>query len=329
MTVEHTPTHLIAIRTDLMRAAGAETRRARRSRRRLRLGGLALVAAAGLAAVAILLPSGGGDTAAAAALRRAAINAAGQPTLGVPGPGHFYHFTDTEMGWMARMHPAGTAIGSESCMTSCGPPPRNWTVRARITSEMFIGADGSAVRTTTVGRVVYRNAQVKHDLSAGLYPGSTPRHPFPTHLEYFPPGRTSGWSFGGMSLSQVRALPRDPDRLEAIVRARAEGTSVPLHAEMFVVVGDIMRAAPLSPQVAAAFYTVLSRLPGITLVGRVTDPLGRPGLEVRSAGQFLIFDPHTGQLLSEGDGGYSRWTIVGHRPHVSQSVMDAATTKTG
>ena len=33
----------------------------------------------------------------------------------------------------------------------------------------------------------------------------------------------------------------------------------------------------------------------------------------RSPGEprdILIFDPHNAQLLSEGDGGYSQWSIV-------------------
>jgi hypothetical protein len=97
------------------------------------------------------------------------------------------------------------------------------------------------------------------------------------------------------------------------VRWVARGTDRPLPAEEFTVVGDTIRGAPIQPRVRAAFYTVLS-LPGLTLVGRVTDPLGRPGIEVRSAGQVLIFDPHTAQLLSEGGGGYSNWSVVRSMP---------------
>jgi hypothetical protein len=57
-------------------------------------------------------------------------------------------------------------------------------------------------------------------------------------------------------------------------------------------------------------------MPGVTYDGRVTDPLGRPGIEVsiaQSPGEdpaILIFDPHTAHLLSEGGGGYSGWSLV-------------------
>jgi hypothetical protein len=46
----------------------------------------------------------------------------------------------------------------------------------------------------------------------------------------------------------------------------------------------------------------------------ISDPLGRPGIEVAMGGQLLIFDPRTAQPLSEGGGGYSGWSDVDSIP---------------
>jgi hypothetical protein len=312
-----TPAHLTRIRRDLMQAVAVDAGRARRRRVQLRVGGVALVGAAVVGAIAAF-PSGGDhiDPAAAAVLRRAAITAAGQPALPALTPGRFYHFTDTETGWVAQPPPGSKpGTGIVTCMTACPAPPSNWAVKARTKSRLWIGADGAALRTLAIGKATFRNAKIRADYAAGNY-GYPLAHPFGIpHPTRFAPGPNTGWVFGGeLNLRQVEHLPANPDKLGAIVRRLAQGTDNPLSAEEFTVVGDIMRGAPIRPRVRAAFYTVLSRLPGITLVGRVTDPLGRPGIEVASAGQVLIFDPHTAQLLSEGGGGYSNWGVVRSMP---------------
>jgi hypothetical protein len=308
------PAHLTDIRRDLMHVVAVDAGRARRRRVRLRVGGAALAGAALVGAIAVGIPSGGEhvDPAAAAVLREAAITAAGQPALPPLTPGRFYHFTDTGTGWVAQPPPGSKpGTGIVSCATACPAPPSNWAVKAPVKSRVWVAADGAGLRTLAIGRATFRNAKVRADYAAGKY-GYPLAHPFgiPTPTR-FTPGPDTGWPFGGeLTLRQVEHLPTDPDRLGAIVRRLARGTDNPLPAQEFTVVGDIMRGAPIQPRVRAAFYTVLSRLPGITLVGRVTDPLGRPGIEVTSAGQVLIFDPHTAQLLSEGGGGYSNWSVV-------------------
>ena len=302
-----------------MHAARIDTRAAKRRRGRIRLGGVAVAAVAAVALFAVGLPSGGGggvaphvDESLAGVLRTASINAAGQPALPIPGPGHYYHYTDTELGYISELNGA-----QEGCVTSCPPLPSDWGVKAWARSAMWISADGTALRTTSFGKPVIRNAQVRADLAAGRYAGASLSRPMgPAAATYFPAGAASGWSFGGMTLKQVYALPSDPAKLERIVRERAQGTKNPLNEEMFTVVGDIMRAAPLRPEVRAGLFTVLSGLDGVQLVGHVHDPLGRPGIEVKMGGEELIFDAHTAQLLSEGAGGYSAWTVVKSRPHI-------------
>ena len=249
--MDETPDHLIRMRADLMHAARIDTRAAKRRRGRIRLGGVAVAAVAAVALFAVGLPSGGGggvaphvDESLAGVLRTASINAAGQPALPIPGPGHYYHYTDTELGYISELNGA-----QEGCVTSCPPLPSDWGVKAWARSAMWISADGTALRTTSFGKPVIRNAQVRADLAAGRYAGASLSRPMgPAAATYFPAGAASGWSFGGMTLKQVYALPSDPAKLERIVRERAQGTKNPLNEEMFTVVGDIMRAAPLRPE---------------------------------------------------------------------------------
>jgi hypothetical protein len=297
-------------------------RPARRPRRRTRLVAGAALALAGAAAVLVVGgPSHNSlriDPAAAAALRRAAITAAHQPGLPPLAPGKLYHFRDTEMGWIERTTQPGAYT---SCGTACPPAPADWVVKARIVSDTWVAADGSAIRVSHAGQATFRSPEVRRTFRH-MY-GLPARHPFGVN----PPTRFAKgqYAFGwGLDYGQIRHLPASPAKLKRLVREQAAPSSQAtdptsansLAFEEFVVIGDIMRTAPLQPGVRAAFYTVLSRLPGIEYDGRVTDPLGRPGIRVsmqRSASEppaILIFDPRNAHLLSEGGGGYSEWSVV-------------------
>jgi hypothetical protein len=173
----------------------------------------------------------------------------------------------------------------------------------------------------TFGRARFRSAEVRRTFRH-LY-GLPPSRPFGVSLpEHFGKGQiTFGW---GLTYDQLQRLPSNPAKLRHLVYQQAAGSSQAtdpgssnsLSFEEFQVIGDLLRASPIRPRVRAALYTILSRMPGVAYGGRVTDPLGRAGIEVsiaQSAGEdpaILIFDPRTAQLLSEGGGGYSGWGIV-------------------
>lgn len=299
--------------TDALRAEPA--RPARPSRRRLRArlaagAALAVAAAAALLVTGSLGGSGGHiDAAAAEALRKAAITAAHQPALPPLTPGRFYHFRDTETAWIER---ADAPRQYTACATACPPPPADWVVKGKAVSETWIGLRRS-IRTLTYGHARFRSPAVRRTFRH-MYGFSVSR-PFGfSPPEHFGAGQlTFGW---GLSYAQLQRLPADPAKLGEVVRQRAAGTSNTLAFEEFQVIGDLLRASPIRPRVRAGLYTILSTMPGITYDGRVTDPLGRPGIEVSVAQHpghdpaILIFDPHTAQLLSEGGGGYSDWGIV-------------------
>ena len=268
-----------------LRAAPPRAARSRRLRPRLLLPVAAVAAAAAVVATGSL--GGGGariSPAAAAALNRAAITAAHQPALPPLLPGRFYHFRDVELGWVERAEAPGSYT---SCASACPPAPADWVMKARVVSEYWIAADGAGRVVVSQGRPIFRSEAARrsfrrvYGLPAGRALGGH------SHEAFGPGARGFGW---GLSYGQLQKLPADPDRLARLVRRQAVPSSQasdpssanPLPYEEFQVVGDIMRASPLRPRVRAAFYTILSRLPGVELVGRVRDPLGREGSRWRS-----------------------------------------------
>jgi hypothetical protein len=107
---------------------------------------------------------------------------------------------------------------------------------------------------------------------------------------------------------------------------------------MFVLVGDDLRETSASPAERAALYEVAARIPGVELVGSVTDPAGRTGVAVAMTDttnhmrQTLIFDPQTAQLLAEEQTvvagnvfGWPAGALVGRTIYLVHEVVSSNT----
>lgn len=131
-----------------------------------------------------------------------------------------------------------------------------------------------------------------------------------------PGAGTSDQRFGrhGLSDGPVNEwkLPTNPARLGALLRKRAIESGPPGPAEDFVQVGDLLRETDAPPALRAALFKVAASIPGVKILGRVTDRLGRTGVVVAyvdhpPAGKYrgmygldeLIFAPKTSALLDE------------------------------
>ena len=118
------------------------------------------------------------------------------------------------------------------------------------------------------------------------------------------------WRQFGLDYEQIIHLPTDPGRLGQFIARHASGRS----ASMMVTYATQLVSEPfLPPRLTAAFYRFIAGLPGVRLVGSIRDPLGRRGLAVSLASgpnqrTELIFNPHTGVLLSQQ-------TLAVHRTH--------------
>jgi hypothetical protein len=111
-------------------------------------------------------------------------------------------------------------------------------------------------------------------------------------------------------------LPSDADAIyeqfeqdaEAAHSAPGAAVDVDVGGSMFLRFSDLLREARAMPEQRAAAYEALARVPGVVLVGEITDRLGRRGVGV--AFDFLlnepflfrhvlVFDPETAELLEE------------------------------
>jgi RNA polymerase sigma-70 factor (ECF subfamily) len=130
-------------------------------------------------------------------------------------------------------------------------------------------------------------------------------------------------------------LPEDPDALYRHIEERAAGYGNRLHEEMFTLVGDALRETSATPVQRAALYEVAARIPGVELVGSVTDRAGRDGTavamrdDVTGIRHTLIFDPETSALLEEeevvlADNGfdYPEGTVIGYATYLESAVVD-------
>jgi hypothetical protein len=111
-----------------------------------------------------------------------------------------------------------------------------------------------------------------------------------------------------LSYAQLRRLPTDPSGLAAAI----DGLVARYHVNRAFPQRDIRTAirfeilrgladAPTSASLRAAIYRVLAATPGIRLLGRTRDSIGRYGMavavNVEDARLELIIDPTTGELL--------------------------------
>jgi hypothetical protein len=105
------------------------------------------------------------------------------------------------------------------------------------------------------------------------------------------------------TLRYLATLPTDPDLLLLKIYWENGDMGPNPQQEAFVTIGDLIRESVVPPNVARALYQAAARIPGIEVVDRVEDALGRPGIAIARthAGlrEELIFDRDTLQFLGE------------------------------
>jgi hypothetical protein len=107
----------------------------------------------------------------------------------------------------------------------------------------------------------------------------------------------------------LQSLPTDPrtllNQIYAFDQANGEGQALGSDGEAFVTIGDLIRETIVPPSTAAALYRAAALIPGVTLIGRVTNVEGQPGIAIawtNSQDRYeWIFDPATLQYVGERD----------------------------
>jgi hypothetical protein len=118
----------------------------------------------------------------------------------------------------------------------------------------------------------------------------------PLGVGIFPTGAS------GVDWEGLYALPTEPAPLERRLRASINGAGNGDDSELFVIVGDLLRESPAPPALRKALWEVAAGIPGVRLVGPVTDSAGRPGVAVERDFQRYVLDPDDGRLLEESAG---------------------------
>jgi hypothetical protein len=120
----------------------------------------------------------------------------------------------------------------------------------------------------------------------------------PLEVAAFPTGGSS------VTWDELWQLPTEPGALESRLRSGINGAGPDDDSELFVIVGDLLRESPAPPALRRALWQVAARVPGIELVGPVTDHAGRPGVAVERHGTRYVLDPDDGRLLEEDADGW-------------------------
>ena len=226
----------------------------------------ATAAAAGVTALAAGLLSGPAGTAlpgaasgppsasTVAALHKLSLVAARQPATAPPGPGQFQY------------------TSSVGINQSCTVASHYYCVNFREQREIWIGPDGSGRIRETETDPVFPTAKDRQQWRA--MGRTAPPLVGPPSDERFGPG---GLSDGPVDLSK---LPTDPAQLAAMISSRKIEGGPPGPAEDFVQVGDLLRESDASPELRAALFKVAAGIPGVKLLGTVTDTDGRSGTAI-------------------------------------------------
>lgn len=113
---------------------------------------------------------------------------------------------------------------------------------------------------------------------------------------------------GQMEVHEYGGLSSDVDTLFDQIKLRAADSGPGLDAEMFIVIGDILRAVNVPPDLRASLFRVAARIPGVTVTDGAKDPEGRVGISAALVyddqnGSRMelrrVFNPETTELMSE------------------------------
>ncbi|MDX6646351.1 MAG: hypothetical protein QOK40_2078 [Miltoncostaeaceae bacterium] len=284
-----------------VRAALADRIRAGAPRRRRRLGWRVALPAAAVIAVAAGLALGPGagllsgpdagraDAAVVRAMNTIAEVAAAQPATADRAPG------------------AGEWVYTRSQglvqVTSVFAPEQAYSYTERFTREAWIGGDGSLrlVESHCCGHLM--TAKDRAMWRASGAPDITTRKESDETYHDQASLYVRPWQDQGLTDAELIRLAGDPPALAERIRLAGGGAGPSPAEEMFTIVGDILREAGVAPEARAALFAATPYIPGVTLVGRVTDAAGRPGLAVAQttlgSRRELIFDQATAALLAE------------------------------
>jgi hypothetical protein len=225
------------------------------------------------------LPSkqGGPLPAAAIVLDQLANTASQQPADGPAGPGQY---------WYAKVQ--GFTLNQAT------PSTGTYFYGVSTTEEQWKGTDRSGKIGDSGSTVTFPTSE---DRAAWVAAGSPAL------------GGTPGWSTfkpgDYVAPTDLSGLPSDPAALLALIRQREIEGGPPGDKETLAIIFDLLHYGYAPPEVRAGLFQAIAMLDGVTNVGPMDDPLGRPGVGLATTSpqgltmDIIIFDPQTSVLLAE------------------------------
>ncbi|WP_433468580.1 CU044_5270 family protein [Spirillospora sp. CA-128828] len=268
-----------------MHAAAAPRRRARRPV--LLVAGVAAAACA--AAGTVVLANGGEPASRPPAAGREAVDARtfllASATAAAKAP------AATGRYWYDRQRTSSEVGGHRTVVVGKGPDARKVkkkiSYRASIETpgEGWLARDGGKGRKTSgpeklVFPTAGDEARWREDGSPRLVSGSNEKRIWEG------PSQPSIGS-DVVSFKELASLPTDAGRLQAVLRDRyardLKASENPFTGTFTAYLWETARdllAGPITPGTKSALFKVLAGQPGIRMIGRTTDRLGRPGMAV-------------------------------------------------
>jgi hypothetical protein len=298
-------------------------------RRRVALGIGAAVLAASLAVSGSVLPfarHGPAPASAAAVLDAAARTAAAAPEVTLR-PGQFYY----EKGLTAWPF---------------GIPPMHGNAAIvflqTATYETWEASDGSGRNRSVLGRqVFFHPGDLARVRAAGIplhKPGDVEVMSWRSFKRL---GRDLDLLMGPATPRELGQLPAEPTALRHVLQnllrkqlgpGRSGGLA--LDQQTFDVAARLLLLPGAPAALRAALFQVLKSLPGVALLGRVTDPAGRPGMGVAiskgATRSELIFDPATARALATitvdgvaGPGTPPKGSVTNYYAPLTRAVVNS------
>lgn len=314
-----------APRAERVLPAAARSAGARGSRWLIGLGAVA-TAAAVTAAVAVLALPGTART--ATPRTGSAQTGARQTHIHIPnGPAAPVHAQLTAREVLMRAATGAAAASGagrywrveviSGGLAAAGPNKRPYAVSQRFSPMVSWDARSPGRRSWTLPSTRSASAPFSAGAAAAWRADGSP--PLPryssTRQAWWQTGGAVGY-FGNANLTfrQFQALPSDTAGLAAAMRREIRAEQVPggeqTDERMFDICTQLLKLDPITPAVRAAVFRVLATIPGVSLTGKVTDPLGRTGFGITlTAGsgaeppgaveETLVIAPRTGSVLAD------------------------------
>ncbi|MFI6339450.1 CU044_5270 family protein [Streptomyces sp. NPDC050535] len=136
----------------------------------------------------------------------------------------------------------------------------------------------------------------------------------------------------------LSTLPTDADEMYEWLRETApEYSGQQTDQAVFVLVGDLIGEAIVPPEVNAALYRAVERIPGVTVIDDAVDAAGRPGVAIarddpdNPSRDEWIFDKKTHEYLGERSvatsdwpGGVKKGDVTSNTAILDRAVVDRA-----